>query len=50
VENLKIFFSGKTGQFPLNYVTISQEKPAEWLTYFSSNVSFTYYEHISIYM
>jgi hypothetical protein len=38
VENLKNILIGKLGQFPLNYVTASQEKPVEWLTYLSSNV------------
>jgi hypothetical protein len=33
----KNIFIGKMGQFPLNYVTASQEKPVEWLTYLSSN-------------
>jgi hypothetical protein len=30
---IKKYLSGKTGQFPLNYATASQEKPVEWLTY-----------------
>jgi hypothetical protein len=38
VKNLKNILIGKLGQFPLNYVTASQEKPVEWLTYLSSNV------------
>jgi hypothetical protein len=41
VENLKIFLVEKWANFPLNYVTASQEKPAEWLTYLSSNVART---------
>jgi hypothetical protein len=37
----KNIFIGKMGQFPLNYVTASQEKLVEWLTYLSSNVGLT---------
>jgi hypothetical protein len=31
--DFKNIFSGKMGQLPLNYITASQEKPVEWLTY-----------------